>query len=45
MPIKTIMAVGDQKAVYLIFEGTHTGTPNHGVPETKKTVKFSLIML
>jgi len=45
MPIKAILAVADQVAVYFKFEGTHTGIPFHGVPATEKTVKFSLMML
>ncbi|MGJ9385599.1 ester cyclase [Salipaludibacillus sp. CF4.18] len=45
MPIKAIMAEGDQVAVYLIFEGTHTGSPFFGVSATGSTVRFSLMML
>jgi predicted ester cyclase len=45
MPIKAILAEGDQVAVYFIFEGTHTGIPFHGIPATGKSVKFSLMML
>lgn len=45
MPIKAIMAEDDQVAVYLIFEGTHTGIPLLGFPATGKNVKFSLMML
>jgi len=45
MPIKSMVAEGDQVAVYFIFEGTHKGTPFHGVSATGKNVKFSLMML
>ena len=45
MPLKAIMAEGDQVAVYFIFEGKHIGIPFLGVPATGKTVKFSLMML
>lgn len=45
MPIKAIMAEDDQVAVYLIFEGTHTGIPFLGVPATGRNGKFSLMML
>ncbi|WP_312889247.1 ester cyclase [Desertibacillus haloalkaliphilus] len=45
MPIKAILAEGDQVAVYFIFEGTHTGIPFLGVPATGKAVRFSLMML
>lgn len=44
MPIKTIIAENDQVAVYLIFEGTHTGEI-YGIPPTGNKVKFSLMML
>ncbi|MFC0273245.1 ester cyclase [Metabacillus herbersteinensis] len=44
MPIHSIIAEGDQVAVYLIFEGTHTGIPFFGVPATGKSVRFSLMM-
>jgi steroid delta-isomerase-like uncharacterized protein len=45
MPIKSMVAEGDQVAIYFIFEGTHTGTPFHGASATGKNVKFSLLML
>lgn len=45
MPIKAMLAEGDQVAVYFIFEGTHTGIPFAGVPATGKNVRFSLMML
>lgn len=45
MPIKAMLAEGDQVAVYFVFEGKHTGTPLDGVPATGKVVKFSLMML
>ncbi|SIQ43840.1 conserved hypothetical protein, steroid delta-isomerase-related [Peribacillus simplex] len=45
MPIKSMVAEGDQVAVYFIFEGTHTGIPFNGIPATGKIVNFSLMML
>jgi steroid delta-isomerase-like uncharacterized protein len=45
MPIKAMLAEGDQVAVYFIFEGTHTGIPFADIPATGKHVKFSLMML
>jgi len=45
MPIKAMVAEGDQVAVYFIFEGIHTGIPFGGIPATGKNVKFSLMML
>ncbi len=45
MPIKAMLAEGDQVAVYLIFEGTHTDIPFKGIPATGKTIRFSLMML
>lgn len=45
MPIKAIVAERDQVAVYLVFEGTHTGDSFGGVLPTGKTVKMSLMML
>ena len=45
MPIKTMVAEGDQVAIYFIFEGTHTGIPFHDASATEKNVKFSLMML
>jgi predicted ester cyclase len=45
MPIKAIMAEGDQVSVYLEFEGSHTGTPFFGIPATGSPVRFSLMML
>lgn len=45
MPIQAIMGEDDQVAVYLIFEGTHTGIPFRGVPATGKKVRFSLMMM
>lgn len=44
MPIKTIIAEDDQVAVYLIFEGTHTGE-FCGIRPTGNKVNFSLMML
>lgn len=45
MPIKAMVAEGDQVAVYFIFEGKHTGIPFFGVNATGKNVRFSLMML
>lgn len=45
MPVQSIFAKGDQVAVYLIFEGKHTGIPLMGVQATGKDVRFSLMML
>lgn len=45
MPIKSMVAEGDQVAIYFTFEGTHTGIPFHGASATGKNVKFSLMML
>jgi predicted ester cyclase len=45
MPIKSMLAEGDQVAMYLIFEGTHTGIPFLGIPATGSTVRFALMML
>jgi predicted ester cyclase len=45
MPIKAMLAEGNQVAVYFIFEGKHTGTPFRGIPATGKDVRFSLMML
>lgn len=44
MPIQSIIAEDDQVAVYLIFEGTHTGIPFLNVPASGKPVRFSLMM-
>jgi len=44
MPIKAMVAEGDQVAVYLVFEGKHT-VEWFGVVPTGKNVKFSLMML
>ncbi|KQW64951.1 ester cyclase [Variovorax sp. Root411] len=43
-PIEALLAEGDQVAVYLTFEGTHTGV-NMGIQPTGNRVKFSLMML
>lgn len=43
MPIKSIIAEDDKVAVYLIFEGNHTGEW-YGIPETGNKVRFSLMM-
>ena len=45
MPIKAILAEEDTVAVYLIFEGKHTGIPYLGVNAKGNKVKFSLMML
>lgn len=45
MPLKTMIAEGNQVAAYFIFEGTHTGSDLFGIPATGKNVKFSLMML
>lgn len=45
MPIKAMVAEGDQVAVYFVFEGTHTGISFGGIAATGKNVKFSLMML
>ncbi|WP_050184434.1 ester cyclase [Domibacillus robiginosus] len=44
MPLKAIMAEGDEVAIYLEFEGTHTDDL-FGVPATGKTIRMSLMML
>ncbi|MBT2653981.1 ester cyclase [Bacillus sp. ISL-18] len=36
--------LGDQEAVYFIFEGTHTGIPFFSITSTGSTVRFSLMM-
>lgn len=46
MPVKEILLDGnDRAAVYLIFEGTHTGESFNGIKPTGKNVRFSLMML
>ncbi|MGB3781788.1 ester cyclase [Priestia megaterium] len=45
MPIKTMVAEGNQVAVYFVFEGTHTGIPFAGISATGKHVKFALMTL
>ncbi|MBE5103390.1 ester cyclase [Priestia aryabhattai] len=45
MPIKVMLAEGDQVAVYFVFEGKHKGIPFSSIPATGKHVKFSLMML
>ncbi|MCD8827231.1 MULTISPECIES: ester cyclase [Staphylococcus] len=46
MPVKEIILDNsDKAAVYLTFEGKHTGTPFNGINPTGKFVKFSLMML
>lgn len=46
MPVKEIILDNsDKAAVYLNFEGTHTGAPFNGINPTGKSVKFSLMML
>ncbi|MER2048278.1 MAG: ester cyclase [Solibacillus sp.] len=45
MPIQKILAEDDQVAVYLIFEGTHTGIAFKNIKASGKQVRFSLMML
>jgi predicted ester cyclase len=46
MPVKEIILDdNDRAAVYLVFEGKHSGAPFNGIEPTGKKVKFSLMML
>ncbi|GGB88221.1 ester cyclase [Staphylococcus nepalensis] len=46
MPVKEIiLGNNNSAAVYLTFEGKHTGTPFNGVRPNGKHVRFSLMML
>ncbi|MGF9977091.1 ester cyclase [Viridibacillus arvi] len=45
MSLKAMVAEGDQVAVYLVFEGTHTGGDFFDIPASGKTINISLMML
>lgn len=45
MPLKAMLAEGDQVAAYFVIEGTHTGSNLFGVPATGKNIRTSLMML
>jgi len=44
MPIHHIIADEHHVAVYLLFEGKHTGIPFKGIEAKGNPVKFSLMM-